>query len=82
MILSLHKKQDFFVYLSIPIFFKYDKSFINDHYGHIVTGNLSIVENIKLRAFIKKGPKYREPKQLDFTDARKLITTGLLQFTQ
>ena len=29
--------------------------------GHIVTGDLSIVENLKLREILSKGPKYREP---------------------
>ena len=29
--------------------------------GHVLTGNLNIVENLKLRDIISKGPKYREP---------------------
>ena len=29
--------------------------------GHIVTGDLSIVRNIKMRDLLRKGPKYREP---------------------
>ena len=29
--------------------------------GHIVTGDLKIVRNIKLRDLLSKGPKYREP---------------------
>ena len=61
---------------------KYDKSFTNHQYGHIVTGDLNIVNNDKLRKMIKKGPKYREPKQLDFEDAREQITSGLSQFIE
>ena len=49
---------------------KYDSSFINNHYGHIVTRNLNIVNNKKLCQLISQGPKCREPKQICF---RKLI---------
>ena len=30
-------------------------------YGHVITGDLSIIPNSKLRDLIAKGPKYREP---------------------
>ena len=43
---------------------KYGHSFINNHYGHIITGDLNIVSNERLRQLISKGPKYREPKQI------------------
>ena len=32
------------------------------HHGHIVTGDLNIIENIKLRNLFIKGHNYREPK--------------------
>ena len=35
-------------------------TYIN-HNGHVITGNLSIIPNSKLRDLITKGPKYREP---------------------
>ena len=37
---------------------KYDNSFINNHYSHIITGNLNIVNNDRLCQLISKGPKY------------------------
>ena len=40
---------------------EFDQSFTNDHHGHIVTGDLRIVKNNKLRKIISKGPKFREP---------------------
>ena len=43
---------------------KYDNSFINNHYGLILTGNLNIVNNERLRQLISKDPKFREPKQI------------------
>ena len=35
-----------------------------------------------MRKIIKKGPKYREPKQIDFTNARQQITSGLSQYVE
>ena len=57
-------------------------SFINNHYGHIVTGNLNIANNERLRQLISKGPKYREPKQICFEEAREEIQTCINQFNE
>ena len=57
-------------------------SFINNHYGHIVTGNLNLANNERLRQLISKGPKYREPKQICFEEAREEIQTGINQFIE
>ena len=61
---------------------KYDNSFINNNYGHIITGNLNIVNNKRLHQLISKGPKYREPKQICFEEAREEIQTGIHQFIE
>ena len=61
---------------------KYDNSFINNHYGHIITGNLNIVNNERLRQLVSKGPKYQEPKQICFGEAREEIQTGIDQFIE
>ena len=61
---------------------KYDKSFTNNHYGHIITGNLNIVNNERLHQLISKGPKYREPKQICFQEAYEEIQTGIHQFIE
>ena len=34
--------------------------------GHVVTGDLSIVQNEKLRDLLRKGPKFREPVSLSW----------------
>ena len=34
--------------------------------GHVITGNLDIVQNKELREIFLKGTKYREPKKMDF----------------
>ena len=36
-----------------------DSPFIDADHGHIITGDLRIVENNKLRKLLAKGPKYR-----------------------
>ena len=47
------------------------------HHNHIITGDLNIVENAKLRKLLSRGPKYREPKQLDFISAKSEIVKGI-----
>ena len=54
-----------------------NSSFKDPHHKHIVTGDLRIVENEKLRKLLSRGPKYRESKQLDFVSARKEIVLGI-----
>ena len=34
--------------------------------NHVITGDLSIVENATLRNTIRKGPKYREPRRINW----------------
>ena len=55
---------------------KYNNSFINNHHGHIMTGNLNIVNNERLCQLISKDPQYEEPKQSFFEEAREEIQTG------
>ena len=57
-------------------------SFIHNHYGHIITGNLDIVNNERLHQLISKGTKYREPKQTCFEEACEEIQTGIDQFIE
>ena len=51
--------------------------FSDSHHGHIVTGDLKIIENLKLRNLLLKGPKYRQPHDLDFKKAKEHILMGL-----
>ena len=41
--------------------------------GHVVTGNLNRVENLKLRDILSKGPKYREPTTFSWKYNFKLV---------
>ena len=42
-------------------------------YGHVITGDLSIIPNSKLRDLIAKGPKYREPCNVDWDKNLSLL---------
>ena len=52
-------------------------SFIDTHHGHIITGDLRIVENNKLRKLLTKGPKFRESAGICWNKAKQSIVDGL-----
>ena len=64
--------------------------FADSHHNHIITGDLSFVDNKKLRKLFSRGPNYREPKNPDFKEAEdeirarinELITTWSKKFCQ
>ena len=52
--------------LSNPQTFQCKKSkFFYEPHRHVVTGDLRVIENAKLREPVAKGPKYREPNRLN-----------------
>ena len=46
--------------------------------GHVITGDLNIVSNPKLRDIFRKGPKYRLPRRIDGSLAFDLVCKGVL----
>ena len=46
--------------------------------GHVITGDLNIVLNPKLRDIFRKGPKYRLPGKIDWSLIYDLICKGVL----
>ena len=44
----------------------------NPH-GHVVTGDLSFFQNSKLQNLIRKGPKYREPREILWKVNKKIV---------
>ena len=42
--------------------------FADSNHGHIVAGDKRIFQNIKLRKLICKGPNYREPVSVNFSN--------------
>jgi hypothetical protein len=47
--------------------------FIYNLTGHVITGDLKIINNTSLRDVFAKGPKYREPKSLNGKHNIKII---------
>ena len=52
-------------------------TFCDPHHGHIVTGDLRIIENPKLRKLLTKGPNYRENKTINYSKCTKEINDSL-----
>ena len=52
--------------------------FINSHHKHILTGDLRIVKNNKLRKLFMKGPNFREPKPLNFEKCYDVIEAAII----
>lgn len=58
----------------------YANEFHNSERKHILTGNLQIVKSSKLRKLLSKGPKYREPTEINWDDAKGIIEGGVDEF--
>ena len=58
----------------------YANEFHNLERNHILTGNLQIVKSSKLRKLLSKGPKYREPTEIKWEDAKGVIEGGVDDF--
>ena len=59
---------------------RYGHTFLNNERGHILTGNLKIIKNNKLRKLFSKGPKFREPQEIDFDAAKGIVTEEIETF--
>ena len=54
-----------------------DSKFIDKHHKHIVTGDLRIIANKKLRNLLLKGPTYREPVDINWIKVFQEIQVGI-----
>ena len=52
-------------------------TFCNEPYGHVITGDLRIVSNKKLRRLLEKGPKYRQQNNIDCHLNKKILTKAV-----
>ena len=55
-----------------------DSEFCDPHHGHIVTGDLRVVSNTKLRKLLSKGPNYRESVTINYNKCLKAIELALI----
>ena len=54
-------------YLSYPQTCQCKESkFCYEPHGHVITGDLRVIENARLRELVAKGPKYREPNRVNW----------------
>ena len=49
--------------------------------GHVITGNLKVIPDARVRNIISKGPKYRFPSNIDFSKCRREIAATLNDFS-
>ena len=54
--------------------------FIDKNHKHIVTGDLEIIENRRLRQLIEKGPNYREKKHINWKKTVSLLKRDIKLF--
>ena len=54
--------------------------FLDRDHGHVVTGDLRIVENKDLRNLIQKGPNYREPKFINWKKTEDSLKSDITNF--
>ena len=59
-----------------------NSEFCDPSHGHIVTGNLNIITNDKLRSLLTKGPTYREANKIDWKKAFHCIKRGVCEVQQ
>ena len=52
-------------------------TFCYEPHGHIITGDLCIVKNRKLRCLLSKGPKYREKNTIDWDLNKNILITAV-----
>ena len=58
------------------------KEYMDQHHKHVITGDLSIIRNKKLRELLRRGPNYRERHSINFQKARREINKGLNDFIE
>ena len=54
-----------------------DSPYQDKHHKHIISGDLRIVTDNKLRKLFSKRPKFCEPQNIDWVKARESINTGI-----
>ena len=60
----------------------HNSPFTDSQHGHILTGDLRIVDNLKLRKLLSKGPNYREARSINFNKCKRSIIEGLDSYIQ
>ena len=46
-------------------------------HGHVITGDLRVIENARLRELVAKGPKYREPNRVNWKTTETMFLESI-----
>ena len=50
----------------------------HEPHGHVLIGDLSVIENAKLREHVAKGPKYGEPNRVNWKATETMCFNPLI----
>ena len=65
-------------YLSNPQHCQCNTSkFCYEPHGHVITGDLMVIENVKLRELVAKGPKYRELNKINWQSTETVVSDSI-----
>lgn len=76
--LMVHVDEDVSFVENLPSCDCANSEFCDPHHRHIVSGDLRIITNSKLRKLFSKGPNYREPTTLNYQKCKQSIESSLL----
>ena len=54
-----------------------ESKFCYEPHGHVITGDLRVIENAKLRELVAKGPKYREPNRVNWKATETMLLESI-----
>ena len=58
----------------------HESQFRYEPVGHVITGNLGIIENRKLRKLVSKGPSYREQNNINWNTNLKILRKSIREY--
>jgi len=68
--------------LTLPVCSCSSSPFNYNPIGHVITGNLAILTNDKLRNTLRKGPEYREPHHINWNQNFKLLMDSIEDYAR
>ena len=75
---STFSNLDITSYLSNPQHCQCNTStFCYEPHGHVIIGDLMVIENVKLRELVAKGPKYREPNKINWQSTETIVSNSI-----
>ena len=59
-----------------------ESTFIDKDHGHVITGDLMIIKNKKLRQLFQKGPNHREKQTMNWKKAQETLREDLKRYIE